>query len=115
MNFYVFLKLQQKYLPKVYKKLIEHHFIPTMYASQWFITLFVIVFPIEAVIRIWDIYFVEGRKILYRVGLAILKYYEKTILEAELEDLLELFKTVKFKTDIDELIRLSFGFGFSKG
>lgn len=34
---------------------------PTMYASQWFITLFSYSLPFDVVLRIWDIFFLEAR------------------------------------------------------
>ena len=36
-------------------------------------------FPDEVVTRIWDIYFVEGRKTLFRCALAIFKLNEKDL------------------------------------
>lgn len=72
-NFYIFLSLQKKYLPKVFCHLMKEEFVPQMYATQWFLTLFAVYFPIEVVVRIWDIYLVEGRKTIFRVALAILK------------------------------------------
>lgn len=48
-----------------------------MYASRWFITLFADYFPMNLVVRILDIYLMEGRKILYRIALAIFKLLEK--------------------------------------
>ena len=39
--------------------------------------------PIKVVVRIWDSFFVEGLKIIYRVGLAILKDNEKAILKSK--------------------------------
>jgi len=47
-----------------------------MYASQWFLTMFAIYFPIEIVVNLWDIMLVEGRKTIFRVALAILKLNE---------------------------------------
>lgn len=46
-------------------------------------TLFCVNLPIKVVVRIWDSFFVEGLKIIYRVGLAILKDNEKAILKSK--------------------------------
>lgn len=40
-------------------------------------TLFAVYFPIEIVVRIWDVFLVEGRKTIFRLALAILKINEK--------------------------------------
>ena len=42
-----------------------------MYGSRWFMTVFSDYFPINIVVRILDIYLMEGRKILFRIALAI--------------------------------------------
>ena len=44
-----------------------------MFGSSWFITIYADFLPIEAVVRIFDIYLMEGRKILFRIALAIFK------------------------------------------
>lgn len=35
---------------------------PTMFASQWFITLFSYSLPFDVVLRIWDIFMLEARR-----------------------------------------------------
>ena len=55
-----------------------------MYASQWFMTIFVVDFPIETVVRIWDIFLIEGRKVIYRIALAVFKIMEKKLLEGDM-------------------------------
>ena len=48
-------------------------------------TLFSAQMPLEYTVRIWDIFFIEGHKILYRIGLAIMKLNEKELLKADFE------------------------------
>ena len=64
--------------------------LPKLYAiaTQWFPTLFTVYFPIDLVVRIWDMYIIEGRKTLFRVALALFKINEKEILEEECEDMI---------------------------
>ena len=66
-----------------------------MYATQWFMTIFVVDFPIETVVRIWDIFFIEGRKVIYRIALAVFKMMEKRLIEGELADMFEIIKDFK--------------------
>jgi len=35
----------------------------------------------EIVVRIWDIYFIEGRKTVFRIGLAIMKIHEDQLMD----------------------------------
>ena len=41
--------------------------------EEWFKCLFVTVLPAETTARVWDCMFVEGPKVLHRVGLSLLK------------------------------------------
>jgi len=49
--------------------------------------------PLELTLRIWDIFFIEGIKILYRVGLAILKLNEKVLLKSDFEGITTCLRT----------------------
>ena len=81
-NFYIMLSLIRKYMPKLLAKMAEIDFTPQMYGSSWFITLFADYLPIDVVVRIFDIYLMEGRKILFRIALAIFKLNEKELMKA---------------------------------
>ena len=72
-SFYIHLVLMKKYLPKLYAHFNEVGFIPSMYGSGWFMTIFANQISFECSLRIWDIFVLEGRKIIYRVALAIFK------------------------------------------
>lgn len=50
-----------------------------MFASRWFMTLFSRDFPADVVVRIWDCFFMEGLKIMFRVALAVLKLVQSKI------------------------------------
>ena len=94
-SFYALQKLTEKYLPKIHKRFNEVGFIPQMYASQWFMTMFVVDFPIETVVRIWDIFIIEGRKVIYRIALAVFKIMEKRLLEGDMAAMFECIKEFK--------------------
>jgi hypothetical protein len=47
-----------------------------MFVSQWFITQFTYDFPIEFLVRLWDVYLAEGVKIIFRFAIALLKREE---------------------------------------
>lgn len=52
----------QELLPAVGAHLEKEMVHPTMYASQWFITLFSYSLPFDVVLRIWDIFMLEARR-----------------------------------------------------
>jgi hypothetical protein len=43
-----------------------------MYMTQWFLTLYTMSLPWTSVLRVWDMFYFEGRKVLFRIGIAIL-------------------------------------------
>jgi hypothetical protein len=85
-----------------------------MYASQWFLTLYAIYFNIDVVVRIWDIYLVEGKKTLFRIALSILKLCEKRLMQAELGDMFIIFREFRTSVDKELLIKQSLDYTFSK-
>ena len=87
----------------------------TTYATQWFMTLFCVSLPFKAVVRIWDSFFVEGLKIIYRVGLAIIKDNEKAILKSKsFEELQITLKMYTADADPDRLLTLAFHIHLSR-
>ncbi|KAL9271324.1 Ecotropic viral integration site 5 protein-like protein [Drosera capensis] len=71
-----FDQLVREYLPKLGEHFSEEMINPSMYASQWFITVFSYSFPFHLALRIWDVFLNEGVKIVFKVGLALLKNYQ---------------------------------------
>ena len=51
-----------------------------VFCLEWFIALFAKTMPTETVLRVWDALFLEGYKILFRIGLAVMQLYEKSLL-----------------------------------
>jgi len=65
-------------------------------------------------VRIWDIYLVEGRKTIFRVGLAILKLLEKKLMTAELGDMFIIFREFRSEVKTDVLLKTALDYTFSK-
>ncbi|KAI9092857.1 rab-GTPase-TBC domain-containing protein [Phlyctochytrium arcticum] len=87
-------ELVRDHLPQLFAHFQAHGITATMYASQWFLTLFTYHFPLPLVFRLFDILFAEGaRTTLLAVSLAILKRNEARLLqEEEFEGILEVLK-----------------------
>ena len=79
---YVHNALLKKYMPKLSNRLAEIGFLPQMYCVHWFMTIFAVYFPMEIVVRIWDVYLIEGRKTVFRLGIAIMKLHEEQLMSA---------------------------------
>ena len=110
------MKLVEKFMPKIYKKLIENNIYPTMYASQWFFTCFANCLPFNAVVRIFDCYLLEGEKIIFRIALALFKMKEKEILnENTFESIMEILRNAtRGVINEEELLKVAFDFSFSR-
>ena len=111
--FYVHLSLMKKYLPKLHSHLTDMGFLPQTYGSQWFMTIFSITFPFPCIVRVWDIFMVEGRKILFRVALAVFKLNEKTLLQRDMEGIFDCLKEFSKDMQAELLIKTALSFKFS--
>lgn len=76
----VLRRLVTKKLPEIDEALRRHRVDITVVCVGWFLCLFVNTLPIETVLRVWDCFLVEGDKILFRVGLALLKMHSDDML-----------------------------------
>eukprot|EP00762_Andalucia_godoyi_P007237 ANDGO_08079.mRNA.1 Ecotropic viral integration site 5 ortholog len=79
-SFYVLESLLEQHYPKIGAHLEKEQVDMSLYASQWFLTMFINMFPFPVVLRIWDMFLFEGWKIFFRVALLILKFNEKLIM-----------------------------------
>ena len=48
-------------MPKLGQHFVEEMINPSMYASQWFITVFTYSFPFHLTLRVWDVFLYEVR------------------------------------------------------
>ncbi|CAO2210894.1 unnamed protein product [Urochloa humidicola] len=54
-----FEKLVMEHMPKLGQHFVEEMINPSMYASQWFITVFSYSFPFHLTLRVWDVFLYE--------------------------------------------------------
>mmetsp|Transcript_971 Transcript_971/g.597 ORF Transcript_971/g.597 Transcript_971/m.597 type:complete len:140 (+) Transcript_971:154-573(+) len=112
--FYVHLTLFKKYLPKLHAYMLKQNYLPSMYGSQWFMTIFAVNLPFEATIRIWDIMFAEGKKIMYRIALAIFKLNQERLMTSDLDGIFTTIREYSEHCDAELLIKTALSFTFSK-
>ena len=99
------LKQCSQDLPKLCEHFFHHKVQPSMYASQWFLTIFCVNFNFDILARIWDIYLLEGIKSVFRFGLAVLSIKEKELLEVDFEGIMDKIKTMYNEIDKDLLVK----------
>ncbi|CAG8535426.1 59_t:CDS:2 [Diversispora eburnea] len=98
LKLFQFDRLVEEMLPKLHEHLKSQGINSSMYASQWFMTLFAYKFPLPLVFRIYDTIFTEGIESIFRFSIALLKKNEKALLEMEFEKLLEYLKSGLFES-----------------
>lgn len=65
----------------------------TLCCTAWFMSCFIGTLPIETTLRVWDTFFYEGSKTMFRIALAIFKAGEGEI--RAINDPMEVFQTVQ--------------------
>ncbi|KAG0300138.1 GTPase-activating protein [Dissophora globulifera] len=96
LRLYQFEQLMEETVPIVHKHFQNQGIRSTMYASQWFMTLFAYKFPLDLVFRIYDILFVEGVESLLRFAIALLKANHDKILNHDFDTLVDFLKNGLF-------------------
>nr|XP_045597853.1 TBC1 domain family member 14-like [Procambarus clarkii] len=56
---------------------------PDLYVLDWLLTVFARPLPLDAAVRIWDVYLRDGEEFLLRAAIGILKLYETVITNQE--------------------------------
>uniref|UniRef100_A0A8B9JZW2 Ecotropic viral integration site 5b n=1 Tax=Astyanax mexicanus TaxID=7994 RepID=A0A8B9JZW2_ASTMX len=91
---YQFECMIQEQLPELHMHFQAQSFHTSMYASSWFLTIFLTSFPLPVATRIFDIFMCEGLEIVFRVGLAILQMNQADLIQLDMEGMLQYFQKV---------------------
>ncbi|XP_060737428.1 TBC1 domain family member 10A [Tachysurus vachellii] len=65
--------LLKRVCPTAYRHLDKHKIEPVLYMMEWFMCAFSRTLPWASVLRVWDMFLCDGVKIIFRVGLVLLK------------------------------------------
>nr|KAF6479864.1 ecotropic viral integration site 5 like [Molossus molossus] len=104
---YQFEYMLQEQLPDLNTHFRSQSFHTSMYASSWFLTLFLTTFPLPVATRIFDIFMYEGLEIVFRVGLALLQVNQVELMQLDMEGMSQYFQRViphQFDSCPDKLI-----------
>ena len=102
--FVIFRHLIRQYLPYLAFRFEELSIDVAFFASHWFLTLFAYQFPAPLVAAVWDKFFAEGWKVIFRVALALLKWDEQKLLPMRMEDMLLHLKNIHEGKSIEEIM-----------
>ncbi|KAM8764077.1 EVI5-like protein isoform 4-T4 [Rhynchonycteris naso] len=104
---YQFEYMLQEQLPDLNTHFRSQSFHTSMYASSWFLTLFLTTFPLPIATRVFDIFMYEGLEIVFRVGLALLQVNQVELMQLDMEGMSQYFQRViphQFDSCPDKLI-----------
>ncbi|XP_012585621.1 PREDICTED: ecotropic viral integration site 5 protein homolog isoform X2 [Condylura cristata] len=108
---YQFDGMIQEHLPELCVHFQSQSFHTSMYASSWFLTIFLTTFPLPIATRIFDIFMSEGLEIVFRVGLALLQMNQAELMQLDMEGMLQHFQKViphQFDGGPDKLIQAAY-------
>ncbi|KAK3681157.1 hypothetical protein LTR37_020979 [Vermiconidia calcicola] len=80
LRLYQFERLLEDHDPALYCHLRRRNVGPQLYATQWFLTLFAYRFPLQLVLRVYDLVFSEGLTAILKFGLVLMQHNRDTLL-----------------------------------
>ncbi|KAG7664820.1 GYP5 [[Candida] subhashii] len=99
---YEFDRLLESYAPVLYNHLVKQGIKSSMYASQWFLTFFAYKFPLDIVLRIYDIIVTQGMEAVLKFAVNLMLKNESNLLALSFDKLLEFLKDNLFNIYISE-------------
>uniref|UniRef100_A0A452U404 TBC1 domain family member 10B n=1 Tax=Ursus maritimus TaxID=29073 RepID=A0A452U404_URSMA len=70
----IFFALLRRASPLAHRHLRRQRIDPVLYMTEWFMCIFARTLPWASVLRVWDMFFCEGVKIIFRVALVLLRH-----------------------------------------
>jgi len=80
MHLFQFERLLEDFEPALYCHLHRRQVSPHLYATQWFLTLFAYRFPLQLVLRIYDLILSEGLEAIIKFGIVLMQKNAATLL-----------------------------------
>lgn len=105
LRIYQFDRLIEDRYPDLYLHLKNQKISSSMYAIQWFLTLFAYKFPLDMVLRIFDVVIAEGLESILKFSLNLMIKNKDHLLTLKFDDLLNFLKDKLFYyySDVPEL------------
>uniref|UniRef100_A0A4W3I9L1 TBC1 domain family member 4 n=1 Tax=Callorhinchus milii TaxID=7868 RepID=A0A4W3I9L1_CALMI len=90
---YQLSRLLHDYHRDLYCHFEENEISPSLYAAPWFLTMFASQFPLGFVARVFDMIFLQGSEVIFKVALSLLGSHKPLILQHEnLESIVDFIK-----------------------
>lgn len=92
-------KIVAKFMPKLQKHLMKHNLDSILYSLKWFFVIFVERIPFSLCLRIWDIYMIEGERVVVAMAFTILRLHRTKLLKMKDMDLMTDFLQTQLHKD----------------
>lgn len=90
-------RILKKMMPKLKQHLDSQEVFTSLYTMKWFFQCFLDRTPFTLTLRIWDIYILEGERLLPAMSYTILKLHKKHLLKLSMEELVEFLQVTLSK------------------
>lgn len=102
-------RILAKFLPKLHRHFAKHSLDAILYSIKWFFVIFVERVPFSLCLRIWDIYMIEGERVVTAMAFTILRMHRNRLLKMRdmdaMTDLLQTQLHLDFGYSDDHVIR----------
>ncbi|KAM8910491.1 USP6 N-terminal-like protein [Spinachia spinachia] len=90
-------RLLRKLMPKLKQHLDNQEVLTSLYTMKWFFQCFLDRTPFTLTLRIWDIYILEGERVLPTMSYTVLKLHKKHLMKLSMEELVEFLQVTLSK------------------
>ncbi|KAK2193173.1 hypothetical protein NP493_14g05012 [Ridgeia piscesae] len=80
-------RILKKFLPKLHKHLDKQGIPASLYTIKWFMQCFLDRVPFHLTLRLWDVYMLEGERLLVAMSYTLLKMHKRRLLKMSMEEL----------------------------
>ncbi|XP_039285973.1 USP6 N-terminal-like protein [Nilaparvata lugens] len=96
-------KIMNKFLPKLKKHLDRNGVDTGIYTLKWFFQCFLDRIPFKLTLRVWDVYLLEGERVLTAMAYNLLKLHRRNLMQLGMDDILQFLQVrLEKKFDFDE-------------
>ena len=86
-------RIVRKFLPKVHDNLNRNGITPNLYTTRWFLKCLLDSVPFHLAVRLWDIWMLEGEKLLIAMMYNMVKMYRHQLVKINLDRMMTLMQT----------------------
>nr|XP_029735088.1 uncharacterized protein LOC115254250 isoform X2 [Aedes albopictus] len=92
-------KIIAKFIPKLKKHFDQYNLDSILYSLKWFFVVFIERIPFSLCLRVWDVYLLDGEKVVTAMAYTILRLHKSKILKLKDMDLIVQYIQTKLHTD----------------